>query len=74
MFFRSEKSTFFIAGQIKSFFFENNNNNSLKIDVLSSFFSQKRFMCASLRCLTEAILTSDLFLKENGETKVIYLT
>ena len=47
---------------------------TLKIDVLSSFFSQDMFKCASLRCLTEAILTSDLCLKENDETKVIYLT
>ena len=49
---------------------------TLKIDVLSSFFSQDRFMCASLRCLTEAILTSYLshVLKENDETKVIYFT
>ena len=47
---------------------------TLKIDVLSSFFSQDRFICASLRCLTEAILTSDLCFEENVETKVIYLT
>ena len=33
---------------------------TLKIDVLSSFFSQDRFMCASLRSLTEAIPTSDV--------------
>ena len=43
-----------------------------KNNVLSSIFSQNRLMCTPLRCLTEAILTSELLLKENDKTKAIF--
>ena len=50
-----------------------NDNFNLENDVLSSFFSQNGLgMSLSGRCLTEAILTSNLFFKENNKMKVIY--